>query len=117
VEDQRDRFMRKEWDGKDELKCGISGKPIKITDDWNVDHKETTFGKILSQFLQDREGLSKDQVEVVDEIDGTCRLADEHLRDEFRRLHEEVAKLQIVLSSEHKAKTAEQNKASAGKKG
>jgi hypothetical protein len=115
VEADVEAFRQQARRAGEELRCGISGRPIAIeSDEWDIDHQDPpSFAQIVNEFLAERE-MDKAEVAVVKSPgEVKPRLADDQLRRAFREVHEERARLRVVLKAEHRRMNQVQQRSAA----
>jgi hypothetical protein len=105
----RDKFF-KEYRGTDgRIECAATKERI-LPEEGHMDHRSPlTFEVIVATFLEGR-GLSFDLVPITDGADEQVapQIADEALREDFRRYHNAIARLDFVKDKVNLAQSARQ---------
>jgi hypothetical protein len=105
----RDRFFKEHRGADGRIECAATKERI-LPDEGHMDHRSPlTFEVIVATFLESR-GLSFDLVAITDGADEQVapQIADEGLREDFRRYHNAIARLDFVKDKVNLAQSARQ---------
>lgn len=88
------------------LLCEACPSPHPVSrDECDADHHHRSFASIRDAFLEER-GITLADVRISEE-NGLPQLADEEMREAFRRKHEFEADLRIICKPEHRRQNRE----------
>lgn len=98
----RARFFEEFADAAGRVRCQLTGEPISLYES-HVDHEAPlTFQRLVADFIAENQlEITPEMLSTVEDQQFQTTIVDAELREQFRRYHNEKAKLRVIKAQEN----------------